>query len=97
MIYLIVFVSILLGYGDDVFNSLYNDSNWNLVYTKDNGLSVYNKKIDSIPIKAIKVTYIDTVDIDTSFFNGNQRLKLNPGVFGFRDMSGEHSNDNLQT
>ena len=65
MIYLIVFASILLGYGDDVFNSLYDDSNWNLVYTKNNGLSVYNKKIDSIPIKAIKVTYIDTVDIDT--------------------------------
>ena len=67
------------GYSDDIFDLLYEDSGWNLIYTQDNGLSVYNKKIDSIAIRAIKVTYIDTVDINiftSTVLDGNRHTEF---------------------
>ena len=79
LISILLSISISYGYSDDVLNILYDDSGWNLVYTKDNGLSVYNKKIDSIPIHAIKVTYTDTVDISTftrTVLDGNRHTEF---------------------
>ena len=73
--------SLAIAFDNDsqILEDLYDSDGWSLVYTKDNGVQVYNKKNDRMSLNSVKVTYTDTVDIKIlagAIMNGDRHAEF---------------------